>query len=638
MFDFVRSHNRILQVALGIVIIPTFGFVGLSSYMQTNEAAVALASVDGRDISRAEFDLQRRKDIDQIRNRNPQIDLKLLDTPEAQRQSLDTLVRERVMLAAVKHEHLQASDERILNEYRTKPEFAELRAMSKEMREAFLVQRGTSGDQVFQTIGQNLSNGQVLQGVAGSGFVPAASLKAMFDAWYDQREIQWQRFDIKDYAAAVKPTDAQVEAYYKSHSAEFFAPEQARIEYLVLDAASLQSQAKVLPEEVRAYYDKNLKAFSTPEERRASHILINVAPNATPADVAKAKALADSVLAEVRKTPAAFADIAKAKSQDGGSAAQGGDLDFMRQGAIPGGFNDALFSMKEGDISNVVRSDAGFHIIKLTAIRGGGTKPFDEVKGQIEDELKLAAGRKLYTADATEFTNTVYDKPDSLDPAAKLFNLTKQTATVTRPPTPGGPALLASPKLLAAVFASDSIKNKHNTEAIEAAPGQLVSVHVVEYTAQHTRPLSEVHDQVAAAMAKDLAVATAKKDGEARVAAARSDATLALPLTATVTRSDRSGAVPYEVAQAALKADMSKGPAVLGLALPDGGYAVIRVVKSTLGTPDANEAAQAKTAFTNAFEDAEARAVYESLKARYKVTYFEDRIAKVTAQAASGAN
>jgi peptidyl-prolyl cis-trans isomerase D len=108
--------------------------------------------------------------------------------------------------------------------------------------------------------------------------------------------------------------------------------------------------------------------------------------------------------------------------------------------------------------------------------------------------------------------------------------------------------------------------------------------------------------------------------------------------SATVTRSDRSGAVPYEVAQAALKADMSKGPAVLGLALPDGGYAVIRVVKSTLGTPDANEAAQAKTAFTNAFEDAEARAVYESLKARYKVTYFEDRIAKVTAQAASGAN
>ncbi len=638
MFDFVRSHNRVLQVVLGIVIIPTFGFVGLSSYMQTNEAAVTLASVDGRDISRSEFDQQRHKDIDQIRNRNPQVDLKQLDTPEAQRQSLDTLVRERVMLAAVAHESLQASDERILHEYRSNPQFADLRSMTKEMREAFLVQRGLSGNQLFQTIGQDLARGQALQGVASSGFVPASSMKTTVDAWFDQREIQWQHFDTKDYAAAITPTEAQVDAYYKAHSAEFFAPEQAKIEYLVLDAASLQAQAKVLPEEVRASYDKNPKAFSAAEERRASHILINVAPNATPADVAKAKAQADSVLAEVRKTPAAFADIAKAKSQDGGSAAQGGDLDFMRQGAIPGAFNDALFSMKEGDISDVVRSDAGFHIIKLTAIRGGGTKPFDEVKGQIEDQLKLAAAQKLYTAEADKFTNTVYEQPDSLDPAAKAFNLTKQTATVTRVPAPGAAPLLASPKLLTALFASDSIKNKHNTEAVESAPGHLVSAHVVEYAAQHTRALAEVRDQVVAAVAKDLAMASAKKDGEARVAAARSDAALALPLTATVSRTDRSGAVPRQVTEAALKADVSKGPVVIGLALPDGGYAVIRVLKSTPRVPDANEAEQAKTVFTNAYEDAEAQAVYESLKVRYKVKYFDDRIAKVTAQAASASN
>ena len=638
MFDFVRSHNRILQVALGIVIIPTFGFVGLSSYMDTNEAAVALASVDGRDISRAEFDQQRKKDIDQIRARNPQFDLKLLDTPEAQRQSLDTLVRDRVMLAAVARENLQASDERILHEYRSNPQFAELRAMPKEMREAFLAQRGMSGNLLYQTIGQDLSRGQVLQGVASSGFVPASSMKTTVDAWFDQRDIQWQRFDTKDYAAAITPTDAQVEAYYKAHTAQFFAPEQARIEYLVLDAASLQAQAKVLPAEVEQYYKDHAKEFSTAEERRASHILINVAPNATPADIAKAKALADGVLAEVRKTPAGFADIAKAKSQDGGSSAQGGDLDFMRKGAIQGAFSDTLFSMKEGDISDVVRSDAGFHIIKLTGIRGGGTKPFDEVKGQIEDQRKLAAAQKLYTAQADKFTNLVYEKPDSLDPAAKEFSLTKQTATVTRAPAPGAAGALASPKLLTAVFSTDSIKNKHNTEAVETATGQLVSAHIVEYTAQHTRALAEVHDQVVEALRKDLAIASARKDGEARVAAATSDPALALPLTATVSRTDRTGAVPRQVTEAALKADVSKGPAVVGFALPDGSYAAIRVLKSTPRAPDANEAEQAKTVFTNAFEDAEAQAVYESLKARYKVKYFEDRIAKVTSQAASAAN
>ena len=154
------------------------------------------------------------------------------------------------------------------------------------------------------------------------------------DALFDTRDIQWQQFDPKTYAAAIQPTDAEIEAYYKAHAAAFVAPEQARIEYLVLDAAALQGQVKADPTVVAEYYKQNAKAYTTPEERRASHILINVAPNATPADVDKAKAQAESVLAEVRKNPAAFADVAKKSSQDTGSAGNGGDLDFMTNGAI----------------------------------------------------------------------------------------------------------------------------------------------------------------------------------------------------------------------------------------------------------------------------------------------------------------
>ena len=635
MFDFVRSHNRLLQIGLGVLIIPTFGFFGISSYMQSNEQSVAVASVDGHEISRADWDTQHRKDIDQIRSRNPQVDLKLLDTPEAQRQSLDTLVRDRVMQAAVAREGLAVSDDRIKHEYLTNPQFDQLRQFTKEQRDAILAQQGLTGNALFDNIGQSLARAQALQGVAASGFMPASSNKATVDAWFDTRDIQWQRFDTKDYAAAIAPTDAQVDAYYKAHAADFVAPEQAKIEYLLLDAAALQSQVKADPTLVQGFYDANKSRYTTAEERRASHILINVAPNASAADVAKAKAQAESVLAEVRKDPAAFADIAKKSSQDGGSAAQGGDLDFMRKGAIPGPFSDTLFAMKDGEISDVVRSDAGFHIIKMTGSRGGSVKSFDEVRPQIEDQLRLQEAQKLFVADAEKFTNTVYEQPDSLDPAAKAFQLTKQTATVQRQPAPGTTGPLASPKLLAAVFASDAIKNKHNTEAIEAGPSQLVSARVLEYTAQHTRPLAEVRDQVVAAVRKQQAMAAAKKDGEARVADAKKDPALALPLTATVSRIDQSGAVPRPVVEAALKADLSKGPTVIGLPLADGGFAVIRVLKSTPHVPDAGEAEQAKAAFTNAYEDAEAQAVYDSLKARYKVKYFDDRIAKVTAQAAS---
>jgi peptidyl-prolyl cis-trans isomerase D len=638
MFDFVRSHNRLLQVALGIVIIPTFGFVGLQSYLQSNEEAVPVASVDGRDITRADWEQQRRTDVDNIRTRNPQVDLKLLDTPEFQRQSLDALVRDRVLRAAVVHDALTASDERILSEYKNNPQYDQLRAMTKPQRDAFLAARGMSGDLLFQNIGAEITRVQALRGVADSSFVPATSDKAALDALFDTRDIQWQRFDVKDYAATIKPTDAEVEAYYKAHTAAFFAPEQAKIEYLVLDAAALAPQVKADPTLVRGYYDANKSRYTTPEERRASHILINVAPNATPADIDKAKAQAESVLAEVRKDPAAFADIAKAKSQDPGSAAQGGDLDFMTKGAIPGAFSDTLFSMKDGDISNVVRSDAGFHIIKLTGVRGGTVKPFEEVKGQIEDLLKTQEAQKLYAADVEKFTNTVFEQSDSLDPAAKAFQLTKQVATVQRTPAPGATGPLASPKLLAAVFATDSVKNKHNTEAVETGPGQQVAAHVVEYSPQHTRPLAEVHDLVVAAVTADMAAQAARKDGEARVAAAQKDAALALPLTATVSRFQPTPDVPREVAEAAQKANLAKGPVTLGVALPGGGYAALRVLKSTPHVPTPAEAEQAKTAVGNAYQDAEAQAVYDALKVRFKVKVNEERVARFVSQAASAAN
>ena len=639
MFDFVRSHNRILQVALGLLIIPAFGIFGVQSYTSMNgEEAAAVAEVDGHKISRAEWEQQHRKDTERIRARNPQVDLKSLDTPEALRASLDSLVRDRVMQAAVQHQNLSVSEDRIKREWATNPQFQQLRALPPEQQAAVLAQQGLTINSLADTIGLELARSQALQGVAVSGFVPASSNKAVVDAWFDQREIQWQRFDTKEYGAAITPTDAQVDAYYKSHAAEFLAPEQAKIEYVVLDAEALKSQAKADPTLVQGYYDANKSRYTTAEERRVSHILINVAPNASAADVDKAKAQAEGVLAEVRKNPAAFADIARKSSQDAGSAAQGGDLDFLRKGAIPGPFSDTLFAMKDGEVSSVVRSEAGFHILKLTGVRGGTVKPFEEVKPQIEDLLRLQEAQKLFAGDAEKFTNTVYEQPDSLDPVVKAFSLTRQTAVVQRKPAPGAAGPLASPRLLAAVFANEAIKNKHNTEAVETGASQLVSAHVVEYTAEHTRPLAEVHDQVVDSVRKTEAMAAAKKDGEARVAAAKKDPALALPVTATVSRLDNSGAVPREVSDAALKADLGKGPAVVGLALPDGSYAAIRVLKSTPHVPDAGEAEQARTLITQTFEDAEAQAVYEALKLRYKVKYNEDHIAKGTASSKSASN
>jgi peptidyl-prolyl cis-trans isomerase D len=295
-----------------------------------------------------------------------------------------------------------------------------------------------------------------------------------------------------------------------------------------------------------------------------------------------------------------------------------------------------MFSMKEGEISGVVRSEAGFHILKLTGIRGGAPKPFEDVRAEVEDQYRAQEARKLYQADSEKFTNTVYEQPDSLQPVIDAFKLARQTAVVTRKPAADAVGPLASPKLLAAVFASDSLQGKHNTEAIETGPGQLAAARVVEYTAQHLKPFAEVHDQAAQALRKSLAAAAAKKDGDARIAQAAKDPSLALPQAATVGRTVRDTDVPPPVTEAALKADVTKGPAVVGVALPDGSYVAVRVLKALPPAPQ--DLAQFKAVIGPAYQDAESQALYDAYKARMKAKIDEARVAKVIDSAASAPN
>jgi peptidyl-prolyl cis-trans isomerase D len=637
MFDFVRTHNRILQVVLGLLIIPSFAIFGIQGYTHMmSENSAAVASVDGKDISIAEWDAQQRRALEQARERNPNLDPKEFDTPEAKRAALDTIIRDRVMQAAVFHQNLESSEERVALEVQKNPDFAQIRAMTPEQREAFFIQRGMTPNGFMDYLRDTMARTQALRGVATSSLVPAVTTKAGLDAFFDKREIQWQRFDTKDYAAAAQPTDAQIQAWYddKAHTADFLAPEEAKIDYVVLDIEALKAQINPSQAELQAYYDKHKTSYTAPEERHVSHIFVAVDPKAPEADRAKAKARAEELLAEVRKNPATFADVAKRSSEDGGTKANGGDLDWVTRDTFKGALGDAVFALKQGEIG-LAQSGEGYHVIEVTGIRGGGTRPLAEVQGQIADALRTEQAQKKYADVSEKFTNAVYEQPDSLDPVMKELNLQKQSATVKRTPAPDAIGPLASKRLLDAVFAPDALNNKHNTEAIETARSQLVSAHVVSYQAAHRRPLAEVHDQIVAALRSAQATAAARKDGTARLAAAQKDAGLALPLSATVGRAVRGTDVPRQVTDAALKADITKGPVVTGVELPDGGYAVVRVVKDVPRAADDAESAQAKDVVANNFEDAESQALFDALKARYKTKIDEERLAHANAAASS---
>ncbi|RZL28334.1 MAG: peptidyl-prolyl cis-trans isomerase, partial [Rubrivivax sp.] len=351
------------------------------------------------------------------------------------------------------------------------------------------------------------------------------------------RQVQLQRFDVKDFAAKLNPSDAELDAFYKdpANAAKFQLPESAQIQYVVLDLEALQKDVSFTEEDLRKYYDENATRYGVPEERRASHILIKAERSAPAEERAKAKAKAEELLAQVRKNPASFAEVARRNSQDEGSAVNGGDLDFFGRGAMVKEFDAAVYAMKPGEISNIVETDFGFHIIQLTGARGGEKKSFESVRAEVESEVRKQLAQRRYAEAAEQFGNLVYEQSDSLQPAADKLKLALQTATVQRQAPAGATGPLASPKLLDAVFGADALRNKRNTEAVETGPSQLASARVVQYSPARVPPLADVKDKVRQQLVQKLATAEAKKAGEARLAALKANPSDTAGLDAAVT-------------------------------------------------------------------------------------------------------
>jgi peptidyl-prolyl cis-trans isomerase D len=283
-------------------------------------------------------------------------------------------------------------------------------------------------------------------------------------------------------------------------------------------------------------------------------------------------------------------------------------------------FEDAMFALKKGEISNIVETEFGYHIIKLDDIKPGVVQPFEQARAAIENEVRGQQATQEFAKAAEAFTDAVYQQPDSLQPAADKLKLTiRKASDVARTPVPGATGALASANFLKALFAPDTLERKHNTEAIEIGPNQLASGRIAQYAPARTVPLAEVKDKVRTQVVAEKAAALAKADGEAKLAAWRSNAagaTLAPPVT--LSRIDPQSQPP-SVVEAALRADATQLPALAGVDLGADGYAVLRIVKSLGRTaPSADAAKQESEQFAQAVAAAENLAYYNVLKARYK--------------------
>jgi peptidyl-prolyl cis-trans isomerase D len=633
MFDFFRNHTRFLLGLLVLLIIPSFVFFGLDGYTRMREAGNAsVAMVDGQKVTQAEWDAAHRSQVERVRRQMPNVDGAMFDTPQMRQQTLDSLVRERVMQSAATKFNLVTSDERLQRLFTTDPQFQQLRNADGTANREALAAIGMSSEMLAQRLRQDYSMRQVLAGIGGSAFSNDAVVAQGFDALLQQREVQVQRFAASDYAAKITPTDADIEAYYKDpvNAERYRAPEQASIEYLVLDAATIEKTITVPEDDLRKYYTENAARYGTPEERRASHILVKADAGASDADKAKAKEKAEAILARVKAKPDSFADEARQNSDDPGSKANGGDLDFFGRDAMVKPFSDAAFGLKTGEISGVVQSDFGFHVIRVTGVRGGEKKSFEAVRNEVLGEVRKQLASKRFAEAATDFNNIVYEQPDSLKPAAEKFGLTVQTASkVTRTPAPGQAGPLANAKFLDGIFSSENMRNKRNTEAVETAPNQLVSGRVVEYLPARILPLAEVRDAVKAGVVAKAAAAQAKAAGEARLAAVKAAPDTKLADALVVSRATPKD-LPRPVIDAVLKEPTAQLPTVLGVDLGNQGYAVVKLLAVKGRDPVAADPGQARGQYNQAWATAESEAYYNALKKRFDV--------KVTARAASAAS
>lgn len=627
MFDFVRQHTKILMSVMFLLIIPSFVVLGVNGYESGRDTGATVAKVDGVKITQTEWDRAHQVEAERMRASMPTLDAKLLDSPEARYSTLERLVRDRVMAVAADKLKLSTSDQRLAQELQKSPEIASLRrpdgTLDMDAYRQLLGSQNLTPEMFEANVRADISRRQVLTGIGGSGFSAPASADLAFNALFEKREIQVVRFNAADVAARLAPTDAELEGFYKSNEKLFQAPELASIEYVQLDPDSIRKSITIAESDLKTYYEQNVQRLSGAEERRASHILINAPKTASAAERDKAKAKADELLAQVTKTPDTFAEVARKNSQDTGSAANGGDLDFFPRGAMVKPFEDAAFTMKKGEISAVVASDFGFHIIKLTDIKAPKQRTLEEMRPELEADLKKQQAQKLFSEQAEIFTNTVYEQAESLKPVADRLKLEiKTVAGVMRAPQPGAVGALANAKFLTALFAPDATEKKRNTEVVETAPSTLVSGRVVQYTPARTQAFAEVKANVRQRWLAQHSADDAKKEGTAKLAAWKAaPATAVFPAAIVISR-DQTQQLPSPLVDAVLRAEVKAAPAAAslnGVDLGAQGYAVFKVNKVLPRDPQPELAtAQARQQYAQAWTAAEGLAYYNVIKDRFK--------------------
>ena len=619
MFDSVRNNKKIVQIFLGLITLP-FAFWGVDSYIRNAGVGKDLASVGGSKITAPQFEQALRERQDQMRQAlGPNFQPEMMNSPQIRLGILNSMIDQRLLLLEAGSKKLATGDAMLREVISGIPALQEDGKFSMERYESALRAQGLSQPQFEAKLRQDLTLRQLVGSVNDAAFVSVGQAEAMLRLQAEERHFSEFKVAAEKFADRVRIDPAAVQKYYDDNKAQFEVPEQVKAEYVVLSQEELLKHVTVGDAEVKAWYEGHKDSYQQPEERRASHILF-----IANGDKDKAKAKAEEVLKEIRKSPARFAEFARQYSQDPGSAAKGGDLGFFARGMMVKAFEDAVFKQKEGEISGLVESEFGYHIIKLSGIRPGKLRLLEEVRADIEGELKRQAAARKFAEAAEAFSNMVYEQSDSLKPAADHFKLrVQQSGWIPKNPSPQALAALgplANERALEKLFSADAIKDRRNTEAVEIAPSTLLAARVVEHVPASVKPFDTVKADVEKFLRRQEMAALARKSGEERLAGLRQGEPDKLSWSSprSVSRM-QARQLPPPVLRAIFKADLHKLPAYAGVEV-GGDYLLYKIVK--VGQPekiDENVRRQLQADYGSVVAKHDLSAYLAALRSRYKV-------------------
>lgn len=587
-----RAQGIVVWVIVGLIII-TFALFGLSSYL-SGSAKVNVAEVNGVEISQTEFlrayqNYQERLQKMFGKSYKPE----MFNDDVIKQQVLDGMVTREVLSQALDSKGFTAAPQQILSRITAMDSFKdETGKFSNKQYKRMLAMQGMNSAMFESRIAQDIADEHLYAGLSRSVFVAPWQVDSYKKLQGQKRDIEYLQIKHQNLMQDIDVTEEEVSQYYSKHSAEFTTPEMVSIEYIDLNINNVAKQFAIDEAAIRQHYEQNISLYeSTPEQRKASHILITTGEDN---DAAQARKLAEELVQRINKGES-FAELAKQYSKDPGSANNGGDLGYFGKGVMDKAFEEAVFAMDKGQVSEPVKSDFGYHIIKLTDIKPGKVTPFEEVKSKIKKDLQLQKAEQQFYTDIDKLNNLTYETPDSLRPAAEALGLEiKQSELFTRD---GGKGVLAEPKVVAAAFADEVLKRGHNSEMIELSDTHLLVLRNKQHKPASALTLEQVRSRIVTSLKRDKAVSEANKlassivaklnEGDTATAVAKTSAAIDYHKPGLIARkpSQQSSQVNAGVRQAAFRMPKPDSKvAIQHVPLVNGDQAVIILNKVVEGT------------------------------------------------------